>query len=358
VAVGGATLLAVASPMGCYVSRAAIAEARILARRQPIARLAADSTQDAALRAKLRLVLEARQFAIDSLGLRAGNAFTAYSPLERDTLVLVLSAAYRDRLERRTWWFPVVGRFPYKGFFDFAEARRTAEAMRGEGLDVTLGASSAFSTLGWFNDPLVTPTVRQDSVTLVNTVLHELLHTTYFAKGAVSFNESFASFVGGRGAEHFFRARGDSTALRRAQADWHDDRLLGGFWERLAARLDSAYGAHPPAATAARLAARDTVYRWARTHLTDTVAPRLRTYPPGWGARVPLDNAVLLARRVYAEGLGRFDAEYEAAGGDLRGAIARVIAAGPDGLATASAPSVSPRASPPAAARSGSGSSP
>jgi predicted aminopeptidase len=344
--------------MGCYVSRAAIAEARILARRQPIARLAADSTQDAALRAKLRLVLEARQFAIDSLGLRAGNAFTAYSPLERDTLVLVLSAAYRDRLERRTWWFPVVGRFPYKGFFDFAEARRTAEAMRGEGLDVTLGASSAFSTLGWFNDPLVTPTVRQDSVTLVNTVLHELLHTTYFAKGAVSFNESFASFVGGRGAEHFFRARGDSTALRRAQADWHDDRLLGGFWERLAARLDSAYGAHPPAATAARLAARDTVYRWARTHLTDTVAPRLRTYPPGWGARVPLDNAVLLARRVYAEGLGRFDAEYEAAGGDLRGAIARVIAAGPDGLATASAPSVSPRASPPAAARSGSGSSP
>lgn len=315
--------------MGCYVSRAALAEARILARRQPIVRVAADSTQDAALRAKLRLVMEARQFAIDSLGLRAGAAFTAYAPLDRDTLVLVLSAAYRDRLERRTWWFPVVGRFPYKGFFDFDEARRTADAMRAEGLDVTLGASSAFSTLGWFNDPLVSPTVRQDSVTLVNTVLHELLHTTYFAKGRVSFNESFATFVGGRGAEHFFRARGDGAALRRAQDDWHDDRLMGGYWERVAARLDSAYAAHPPDAVPPRLAARDSVYAWARRQLVDSVAPRLRTYPPGWAPRVPLNNAVLLARRVYAEGLDRFDAAYAEAGGDLRAAIARVIARGP-----------------------------
>ena len=239
--------------------------------------------------------------------------------------MLVLSAAYRDRLEPKSWWFPVVGRFPYKGFFDFAEALKTAEALRGEGFDVTVGPSSAFSTLGWFNDPLVSTTVKADSVTLVNTVLHELLHTTFFAKGQVSFNESFATFVGGRGAEHFFRARGDSALLHRAQGDWQDDRRLGAFWERTAREIDSVFAALPDSARAARLAARDTVYARARRRLVDSVGPQLTGYPAGWGARVPLNNAVLLARRVYAERLDRFDSVYAASGGNLREAIARVV---------------------------------
>ena len=325
------------TPMGCYLSRAAYEEARILARREPIARVVARDGTDPVLRAKLQLVLEARQFAIDSLGLSAGKSFTAFSQLDRDTLVLVLSAAYRDRLERKTWWFPVVGRFPYKGFFDFRDATRTAEQLRGDGFDVLLGASSAFSTLGWFNDPLVSPTVKADSVTLVNTVLHELLHSTYFAKGQVSFNESFASFVGGRGAEHFFRARGDSVLYRRAVADWQDDLLLGGFWERTANALDSAFAAwpdsvHGPAARPARLAARDTVFARARRLLVDSIGPRLTGYPPGWTTRVPLDNAVVLARRVYAERLDGFDSVYVAHNGDLWRAIRAVIERRNDGL--------------------------
>ena len=109
--------------MGRYLARGAFAEAKILARRQPIAQLAADSTTPPAMRAKLRLVLEARRFAVDSLGLPAKESFTQYTKLEHDTLVLVLSGAYRDELRPVTWWFPVVGRVPYKGFFDFAEAQ-------------------------------------------------------------------------------------------------------------------------------------------------------------------------------------------------------------------------------------------
>jgi predicted aminopeptidase len=318
-------LLVLVSPMGCYLSRAAYEEAKILSRRQSIAQLVAEGRIDAATRDKLRLVLEARRFAIDSLGLDAGRSFTTYSRLDRDTLVLVVSAARRDRLERKTWWFPVVGRFPYKGFFDFDAARRTADALRAEGFDVTVGASSAFSTLGWFNDPLVSTTLAQDSVTLVNTVLHELLHSTFFAKGRVAFNESFATFVGGRGAEHFFRARADSALLRRAQDDWHDDLLLGAFWERLAGEIDSAFAALPPDAVPARLAARDRVYAAARARLVDSVGPALRTYPAWWPARVELNNAVLMARRVYAERLDRFDSVYVVRGGELRRVIREII---------------------------------
>lgn len=323
------------TPMGCYLSRAAYEEARILARRQPIQTLVVRERTEPVLRAKLQLVLEARQFAIDSLALKAEESFTTFSQLDRDTLVLVVSAAYRDRLARKTWWFPVVGSFPYKGFFDFAEARKTAEALRGEGFDVTVGPSAAFSTLGWFNDPLVSTTVKADSVTLVNTVLHELLHTTFFAKGQVSFNESFATFVGGRGAEHFFRAKGDSVLLRRAQSDWQDDLLLGAFWERTAREIDSVFAALPDSAIAQRIAARDTVYARARRRLVDSVGPQLRGYPAGWVEKVPLNNAVLLSRRVYAERLDRFDSVYAASGGNIREAIRRVIATHRDSVKTA-----------------------
>ncbi len=323
------------TPMGCYLSRAAYEEARILAKRQPIQQLVARDATDPVLRAKLALVLQARQFAIDSLRLKAGESFTAYSQLDRDTLVLVVNAAYRDRLERKTWWFPVVGRFPYKGFFDFKEAQATAATLRGEGFDVTVGPSAAFSTLGWFNDPLVSTTVKTDSVTLANTIFHELLHNTFFAKGSVSFNESFASFVGGRAAEHFFRARGDSALLLRAQDDWTDDLLLGAFWARTAHEIDSVFTALPDSARDARIAARDTVYARARVRLVDSIGPQLRTYPAGWVQKVPLNNAVLMARRVYADRLDRFDSVYVANGRDLPKAIQAVIAMHKDSVARA-----------------------
>ena len=329
-ALGAVTVLAALvltlTPMGCYISRAAYEEARILSRRTPIVKLVNDSATEPVTRAKLQLVLEARQFAVDSLGLKAKKSFTTYSKLDRDTLVLVVSAAYRDRLERKTWWFPIVGSFPYKGFFNFDEAKRTAEQLKNDGFDVTIGPSAAFSTLGWFNDPLVTTTLRMDSVNLVNTVIHELLHNTFFAKGNVAFNESFASFVGARGSEHFFRARGDSLSVQRARDDWHDDILLDAFWARLSNEIDSVFALLPKDSTALRIATRDTVYGRARERLVDSIGPHLRTYPATWPQRVILDNAVLMSRRVYAQDLDQFDSVYADAGSDLRMAIQRVIA--------------------------------
>ena len=191
----GLALLAV-TPTGCYLGRAGYEQGRILARRKPIARLVERGGVDAATRDKLRLVLDARRFAVDSLGLNAGRSFTRYTDIGRDTLVLVLSAAHRDRLEAYSWWFPIVGRVPYKGYFDFGEARRAARGLRARGFDVYLRPSSAYSTLGWFDDPLLNTTLQEDSVDLANTVVHELTHNLFYAPGQAVFNESFASFVG------------------------------------------------------------------------------------------------------------------------------------------------------------------
>ncbi|MBW3572559.1 MAG: aminopeptidase, partial [Gemmatimonadetes bacterium] len=166
-----------------YVLRAAWEEGKILSRRKPIARIVQDTATDWETRDKLLLVLQARQFAADSLGLNAGNSYTLFSRVDSDTLVMVLSAAHKDRFKPHTWWFPVVGRVPYKGFFELDDALRAERRLQAQGYDTYLRPSAAFSTLGWFNDPLLSTLLRYDRVSLANTVIHEIFHNTFYAPG-------------------------------------------------------------------------------------------------------------------------------------------------------------------------------
>ena len=322
----GAALFLALTPTGRYLSRAGWEEAKILRARRPIAQLVADSaTLRPGVAGKLALVLAARQFAADSIGLRVGESFTQFTQLERDTLVLVLSGAHRDRLATHSWWFPVVGRVPYKGYFDYADARAAARRLDARGLDVTLRPASAFSTLGWFNDPLLSTTLALDSVSLANTVIHEVTHSTFYAPGQAVFNESFANFVGARGAEWLFRARAQPGAAAESARDWQNDRVLSTFWTAVYSELDSAFKANPES-RADRLRARAAVYARARARLRADIAPQLTNVPPNWADRVPLNNAALLARRVYLTDLWLFDAVYDRERRDLRRTIARVIA--------------------------------
>jgi predicted aminopeptidase len=324
IAVGLAGLVLISTPTACYLSRGAWEEAKILSRRQPISEIVADPRTPKAVRAKLKVVLAARQYAKDSLRLRTRDSFTTYSRLDHDTLVLVVSAAYRDTLKPYTWWFPIVGRVPYKGYFDFAAAKRDAKALAEDGFDVYVRPSDAFSTLGFFNDPLLNTTLKGDSIDLANTVIHELTHNTFYAAGQAPFNESFAMFVGARGAAAFFRLRGQEAAAAKVDAEWEDDKLLARFWARVIVSLDSAYRMHPDSKEA-RVAARDTVYARTRVALVNEIAPQLKTINPLYAQRVVLNNAALLARRVYASDLDVFDLIYEKEGRDLRRSIGRII---------------------------------
>ena len=315
-----------------YVGRAAVEEALILLRRRAITAVVADPATDPVTRARLELVLAARGFAAESLHLAARRTYTTYSRVRRDTLVLVLTASRSDRLAELTWVWPVVGRVPYKGFFHLAEAEAEARRLEQRGMDTYLRVSNAYSTLGWFNDPLLSTIVREDSVDLAATVIHEILHNTVWVKGSVPFNESLADFVGYRGAEAFFLARGDRRNAERAVARWQDEIRLEHFYDSLAARLERVYAQGLPAP--ALQEQRQLVFSAAQAELAGPVAQELRTIDGRWLARRPLNNAVVIAARLYRTHLDRFE-ELLA---EEHGNLVRAIGAVRDRVAGASDP--------------------
>lgn len=301
-----------------YLTRAGFEETRILQARQPIERLIRDSSIASDTRASLSLVLESRDYAA-ALGLEAKKTYTTFADVGRDTLLMVLSASPKDCLCPHTWKYPIVGRVPYKGFFDFDMARDAADEMERRGYDTYLRPSAAFSTLGWFNDPLLSTALERDSTELSALVFHEIAHNTLYVKSATPFNESFAQMVGYRAAQSFFQSRGDSARAERAAGRWHDEVLLSGYYTELSRRLDSIYGSG--ADSTALDAGRSDVARWAREQLQDSLAPRFRTYRIGPLTERPINNARIIAARIYRTRLDLFEAWFQHQGQDIADAV-------------------------------------
>ena len=303
-----------------FLLRSGYEEARILLGRRPLRELIADGATPPFRRSQFELVLAARAFAADRLGLKAGDTYTTFSDIgEGSTLVHVLSASPKDKLAGYKWSYPVVGAMPYKGFFDEGAARAEMRRLEEQGYDTYLRPSSAFSTLGWFNDPLLSTALDDDPVELVVTVIHEIAHNTLWVPGDVRFNESYANFVGFRGAELFFASRGDREAVKRCAAMWRDEKRLGAFYTELEDDLQSLYGSGLPRPEIERR--RAAVFAHARAGLRTL---DLEVYDGKRLARTPINNARVIAKRIYLTGLDELDKVFHAQDGDLRAGIREI----------------------------------
>jgi predicted aminopeptidase len=320
-----AVIFATCSPL--YVIRAGIEEAKILGRRRPISDVLADPATVASTRAKLQLVVQARTYADRQLGLDAGESYTTYSWVDSDTLLMVVSAARKDRFEAYTWWFPIVGKVPYKGYFNFEHAYEEARELEERGYDTNVRPSGAFSTLGWFNDPLLNTLLRYGDVSLAGTVIHEITHNSIYLPGQAGFNESFANFVGDRGAVDFFCTRDPQDArCRSAEAGWQDNIVFGAALSDLVSRLQRVY-LNDGLNTAEKVRDRDTVFtNWAQHYKRDVV-PRLRTLAFTNYAAEPLNNARLIGTRLYYERLDLFEQVFLKYNRDLTAATHAIIEA-------------------------------
>jgi predicted aminopeptidase len=304
-----------------YLTRAGFEETRILKARQPIDGLVRDSSVAPETRASLQLVLESRDYAA-SLGLAAKKTYTTFADVGRDTLLLVLSASPKDCLCPYTWKYPIVGRVPYKGFFDFDMARKSAMDLEQRGYDTYVRPSAAFSTLGWFNDPLLSTALERDSVELSSLVFHEIAHNTLYVKSATPFNESFAQMAGYRAAQSFFRERGDTVRAARARDRWLDEVLLSQYYRDLTERLESLYSSGVD--SAALDSGRAAVAEWAREQLEGPLAEQFRTYRIGPLSERPINNARIISARIYRTRLELFEAWFEQHGQDIAAAVRRL----------------------------------
>lgn len=312
-------LLFFQSVAGCgsgYILRVGLEEGKILWRRRPISEVLADGKLDAAERQKLLAVLQARRYAAEALGLEVGGSFTTLSYLTPGTRIHVLSAAPMDSLEPHSWWFPVVGRLPYKGFFDLAQAQAAKRELERKGFDTYLRTAAAFSTLGWFDDPLLRSALVQDEVSLVNMILHELCHNTFSLGADTSFDESWANFVGMVGAMQFFAERDgpQSDPAVAAARDWREELVMAAFVGRLRADLAMLYGSG--LSRKEMLAKREEIFRGALRRARKLPLERHKgLFPQG------VNNAIVLHYSLYLSGLEEFSRLYRERNLDLRRTI-------------------------------------
>ncbi len=315
-------LFAGCSPL--YLLQAAYEEGKILWRREPIDELLKRPDLDRETKEKFETVLAVRRFAKDRLKLRVDGSYSTYTKLDRSVLSYVLMAVPQTDLTPYQWWFFVVGHVPYKGYFSEEAATSEAESFQERGYDTLIRPVQTFSSLGWFDDPLLDHLLKYDKVTLAEVVLHELFHSTLFVSGAVGFNESLANFVGTRGAIDFTRERFGEGSLEHLQAvrEWEEELRFARFINHAARSLRDLYQGDRSKEEKLRL--REEVFsrsqeEWV-ANVTTKPASRYREY-----GRRKLNNAVIAHFLLYLGSFETFESLYQSKGKDLPGLIKLII---------------------------------
>lgn len=215
----------------------------IITASRPIEEFLEDPAFPDSLKHNLRRVNRIRQFAIDSLGLKENDQYkTLYDQKGKPVLWLV-TASDKFRLKSHTWSFPFVGEVEYKGFFDKATANSEAEELRRSGFDVGLGTVGAWSTLGWFNDPLLSRMLERSEGAFAELLIHEISHGTVYIPNDTEASENLATFIGEEGAIRYLRSRygANSPAEKAYREERQDEQRTGEFMLSCAGRLERLY---------------------------------------------------------------------------------------------------------------------
>ena len=301
---------------GCaYIARQARGQFELMAGRVPIDKAleTTDFTEEEA--AKLRLVPAIKAFGEERVGLSPTKNYDTINPTF-DDVIWNVSGCSPHRFESHVYRYPVVGALPYIGFFDREDAEAEQARLEELGWEVYIRRAGAYSTLGWFRDPLWRSMLRWDREQLSNTVLHELAHATVWIKGDGGFNESWASFVGDEAARQYLRERQDvdPDSWQRLLDREHDGDQYRAFMHALVTRLQGLYGAGLP--REAILARKARIFEEARREYRQ-LDWRLKGYARSLDADRPLDNARLVQFRVYNTKKEVFVAALVRFGGDL-----------------------------------------
>ena len=301
-----AVLLAAVVVTGCesisYYGQAIGGQLSVFSRARPLEDWLADPGTAPELRARLLKARGIREFASRALALPENGTFHSYAQLDRPYVVWNVYAADEFSVEPKQECFPFAGCVSYRGFFSEAEAQKHAESLRKEGHDVYVGGVVAYSTLGWFDDPLLSTFIGFSDTQLARLVFHELAHQRLYAKNDTAFNESFAVTVEQEGVRRWLEAEGrgaELAAFRDAQARKRD---FAARVKQTRERLVSIYAAG---------GSRESLQELKRGEFD-----RLRADFPGIVPAEP-NNAFLVSIALYTEMVPAFERLLAACNGDL-----------------------------------------
>jgi predicted aminopeptidase len=300
---------------GCYLLQSAEGQLALMSKRQPITHVIDEPSTPPKLRAQLRSVRAIRDFASHELGLPDNGSYRKYADIGRPYVVWNVVAAPEFSVDPKKWCFPIVGCVAYRGYFVEARARRFAAGLRAQGFDVVVGGVAAYSTLGHFDDPILSTMVNWDDVELAAIIFHELTHQLLYVRNDASFNEALATTVEEEGVRRWLSSQGREQDLAehllQQQHYLQVIALMSQTREHL--RLVYAMSLPPP------------LMRERKREAFETLRETYTALRTQWGGHAPFDawfaqdinNAHLASIATYFACVPGFERELKAVGGNL-----------------------------------------
>ncbi len=325
-----AAVLVVALESSCstltYYAQSIDGQIKVLEKRRPIDDLLKDPATPAALKVRLAAVLRMREFATRELGLPDNGSYHSYADLRRPYVVWNVYATPEFSLQPKEWCFPVAGCVDYRGYFERQAAKKFAAHLQDKGYDVYVAGITAYSTLGWFRDPLLNTVLRGSDTDIAGLIFHELAHQELYIRDDTAFDESFAMAVEFEGIRRWLRANGENKQIQTYRENRNRSHQLTLLLLRYRARLESLYAS---AETADRK-------RQDKQRLFSELRVDYTTLKTQWGGYSGYDawfahninNAYFVPIRLYNRYVPAFDALLHSVGGNLPAFYAKVRAIG------------------------------
>ena len=283
--------------------------------------LESDSLDEESKR-KIRLIEEAHEFAKEELKLASTKNYTQFVQLDRPYVSYIVSAALQYELKPYLWKFPIVGELPYKGFFSVEDVKKEEEDLKRQNLDTYTRGVSAYSTLGYFKDPILSSMLRYPDHELVNLVIHETIHSTLYIKSSADFNERLAVFLGSKGAELFYikKEGSASSTLQLIKNENADDKIFSEFLSAEIKNLEEWYKTLNTE-DSKKSELKKTKLAELQNKFRKEVLPKLKTQSYKRFSDEPINNASLLALNTYVGDLTDFEMAYKKNDNDFHKAL-------------------------------------
>lgn len=299
---------------GCqltYIMKSGYGQMKLLSSRVPVEEVLKRDDLSEDVRHKLSISQDARKFAEDRLHLKSTKNYKSYVELDQPYVTYVVSAAPKWNLEHHQWSYPFLGKMPYKGYFNEPDAKLEEEKLKSDNLDTFMRGVTAYSTLGWFDDPLLSSMMRYKDYDLVNTIIHETVHATLYIKHAADFNERLASFLGNKGAEYFYLEREgqDSKTLEQVRIDNEDSKIFSAF---ISGEIKSLKEWYQNISAIEKTEENRTLrIQEIQTRFLSQIQPRLKGEQYTRFPNLKLNNARLLIYKTYMQNLDEFEQLYQ-----------------------------------------------